>query len=73
MWQSNIIPQKWLWFFLITPMYYVITGYRDSLLYHISMFQRLGYAAYFWVVVVLLFGLGTTIFKRLRPHFADVL
>lgn len=73
MWQSNIIPPKWLWFFMMNPMYYVITGYRDSLLYHISMFQRLGYAAYFWVVVIMLFGLGTTIFKRLRPHFADVL
>lgn len=73
MWQSSIVPDKWLWFFMINPMYYVITGYRDSLLFHISMFQHMGYAVYFWAVVFILFGLGTTIFKRLRPHFADVL
>lgn len=73
MWQSNIIPKNLLWIFILNPMYYVITGYRDSLLYHISMFQRMGYMAYFWVVVIILFRIGTTIFKRLRPHFADVL
>lgn len=73
MWQSNIIPANLLWIFIMNPMYYVITGYRDSLLYHISMFQRMGYMAYFWIVVIVLFKIGTTIFNRLRPHFADVL
>ena len=73
MWQSNIIPKQWMWFFMANPMYYVITGYRDSLLYQVSMFQHLSYATYFWVVVIALFSLGSTIFKRLRPHFADVL
>ena len=73
MWQSSIIPKQFLWIFIMNPMYYVITGYRDSLLYHISMFQRMGYMAYFWLVVIVLFRIGTSIFKRLRPHFADVL
>ena len=73
MWQSNIIPANLLWIFKINPMYYIITGYRDSLLYGISMFQRMGYMVYFWVVVIVLFAIGTTVFKRLRPHFADVL
>lgn len=73
MWQSAIISANWLWFFKINPMYYVITGYRDSLLFRVSIFQHMGYAAYFWAVVFVLFGIGTTIFKRLRPHFADVL
>lgn len=73
MWQSNIIPNKWLWFFMLNPMYYVISGYRDSLLFKVSMLQHMGYAAYFWIVVLVLFRFGTTIFKRLRPHFADVL
>ena len=32
-----------------------------------------GDTVYFWVVTILLFGLGSVIFKRLKPHFADVL
>ena len=28
---------------------------------------------YFWIVTVVLFGLGAVIFKRLKVHFADVL
>ena len=36
-------------------------------------FQDFFSTMYFWIVTVLLFGLGTLIFKRLKVHFADVL
>ena len=29
--------------------------------------------SYFWIVTVVLFGLGALIFRRLKVHFADVL
>ena len=32
-----------------------------------------GWTVYFWIVTVVLFALGSWIFKRLKPHFADVL
>ena len=28
---------------------------------------------YFWIVLILLFGFGALIFKRLKVHFADVM
>lgn len=73
MWNIQIAPPAWAWIFKINPAYYIVTGYRDSLLYHVSVFQHMGYTLYFWMVVILLFIVSSTIFKRLRPHFADVL
>ncbi len=73
MWQVQIVPAKFQWIFRLNPAYYIITGYRDSLLYHIGVWERLGYSLYFWCVVGLLWIGGTVIFKRLRPHFADVI
>ena len=54
-------------------MYYVVTGYRDSMLGHTGIWNHASWTIYFWVVTILLFGLGSVIFKRLKPHFADVL
>lgn len=59
--------------FKLNPMYYVVTGYRDSMLGHVGIWNHLSWTVYFWVVTIMLFGLGSVIFKRLKPHFADVL
>jgi teichoic acid transport system permease protein len=57
----------------LNPMYYVVSGYRDALINHIGFWEHPGLTVYFWIVTALLLWLGTTVFKRLRPHFADVL
>lgn len=59
--------------FKLNPMYYIVTGYRDSMLGHVSVMAHVGWGLYFWVVTAVLFGIGAFIFKRLKPHFADVL
>lgn len=55
------------------PMYYVCMGYRESVISNIAFWQHPYQTAYFWLVVLIIFIGGTTIFKRLQPHFADVL
>ena len=32
-----------------------------------------GMTVYFWAVTIVLFAVGTLIFRRLKVHFADVL
>lgn len=73
LWNIQIVPEQWIWIFKINPAYYIITGYRDSLLYNIGIFHHMGYMLYFWMVVIILLIVSSIIFKRLRPHFADVL
>ncbi len=51
----------------------VLCSYRDSMLGHVGIWNHASWTIYFWVVTILLFGLGSVIFKRLKPHFADVL
>ena len=55
------------------PMYYIVCGYRDSLINHIWFFQRPQLTLYFWCLTVFLLFAGTHVFRKLQPHFADVL
>ena len=57
----------------LNPMYYVVSGYRDTMVSGVWFFEKPGMTLYFWIVAVVIFLLGTTVFRKLRPHFADVL
>ncbi len=57
----------------LNPMFYICRGYRDSFIDYIWFWQR-GYTnVFFWGVTISVFFFGALVFKRLRPHFADVL
>lgn len=57
----------------LNPMYYVVSGYRDALINKIGFWEHPQLTAFFWGITLVLFAIGTAVFKRLRPHFADVL
>ena len=57
----------------LNPVIYIVTGYRDSIYGRIWFFERFFSTVYFWVITAILFGLGAIVYKRLKPHFADVL
>ena len=57
----------------LNPMYYIVTGYRDTFINKTWFWEKPVITIYFWCVVVVLYFIGTTIFRRLRPHFSDVL
>ena len=59
--------------FKLNPLYYIVCGYRDTMLGKVWFIDHWKWAFYFWAVTAILFLLGTLIFKRLKPHFADVL
>ncbi len=58
---------------MMNPMYYIVSGYRDAMISNVWFFEKPGLTIYFWVLTALVFVIGTSIFRRLRPHFADVL
>lgn len=64
----------WLgYLFKLNPVYYIVAGYRDSMLTGNMFWERPLNTLYFWCFTILLFYLGLKIFMRLRPHFSDVL
>lgn len=76
MWNFETMVQIPAWAKLVlklNPMYYIVSGYRDALINKTGFWENPGLTVYFWVVTVVIWLLGTGIFKRLRPHFADVL
>ena len=57
----------------LNPMYYIVAGYRDSLIKKAGFWEQPGMTIYYWILTIVLFIIGTKIFKKLKPHFADVL
>ena len=58
---------------MLNPLYYIVQGYRDSLIGKTAFWERPGLTVYFWVFTLAVLALGTGVFKKLRMHFADVL
>lgn len=73
MWSYTIIPEKYQWIPKLNPMYYIVEGYRDTFINHVWFWERYFQTAYFWVFCLGLFVTGAIVFKKLKPHFADVL
>lgn len=73
MWPYTMVSENYRWILKLNPMYYIVEGYRDSLINHIWFWDRYMQTAYFWILVLSLFFLGTIVFKKLRIHFSDVL
>lgn len=72
-WSYTIVPDKYLWIVKINPVFYITEGYRNAFLGHGSFFDDILWTCYFWILTLTLLFIGITVFKKLRPHFADVL
>lgn len=59
--------------FKINPMYYVVEGYRDAFINNVPFWQHSGVTIYFWIITIFVFIVGVYLYKKLQPHFADVL
>lgn len=57
----------------LNPFYYIVAGYRDSMLTGDWFVERPTLALYYWGVTIVLMLFGLKMFKKLRPHFSDVL
>ena len=55
------------------PMFYIVEGYRESLMGDSWFWDNIAYMAYFWAVVIIIYVIGVVMFKRLKGHFSDLL
>ncbi len=72
-WSYKILPVDYQWIVKMNPLFYIVEGYRNSFIYH-KWFWELGFTNIgFWAATFFVAVTGVVLFRRLRPHFADVL
>jgi lipopolysaccharide transport system permease protein/teichoic acid transport system permease protein len=72
-WSVDLVPQVYRPLLKANPVFFVVQGYRDALSGGAWFWEHGMLNVYFWCVTGAVFILGGRLFKRLRPHFADVL
>ncbi len=72
-WNVKLVPPQYQWLIKLNPALYIVEGFRDALIYKIWFWDRFEQTPYFWSFTIVVFCFGAILFKRLRPHFADVI
>lgn len=73
LWSINAFPEQYHIMFKLNPLFYIVQGYRESFFGTGWFWQHRGMSLYFWGFTFLMLILGTIIFKKMKPHFSDVL
>lgn len=71
-WDYRILREEYQTILKLNPMFYILEGYRDSILYNIPFWEKPLLGLYYWCFTAFVLLLGAIVFKRLRPHFASV-
>jgi len=69
----KIVPEKYHFWMKVNPFFYITEGYRDTFIYKKWFWEHPMLTLNFWLITFVALVLGTLLFKRMRPHFADVL
>lgn len=73
LWDINTISPKAGMFVKMNPLVYIVNGYRSTIFEKSWFYEDFFSTVYFWIITVVIFGIGAIVFKRLKVHFADVL
>lgn len=73
LWQPAQLSETVLTILKLNPIFYVIVGYRDSLLYGVWFTEYMTYTAYFWLVTIVLDVLGRRLLSKLKGQFSDLM
>jgi len=72
-WSFKIIPEKYHFLIKLNPMVYVVEGFRDTFIHKVWFWEKGIDTLQFLAITVFFLVVGAIVFKRLRPHFGDVL
>jgi ABC-type polysaccharide/polyol phosphate export permease len=71
-WPVQNVPESLRWILTYNPMYYVVAGYRDSLVYPNVLWPEPLQTVFFWCFALGAIVVGSYVFDRLKPEFVDV-
>lgn len=73
MWHETLFGPAVEKYVRLNPMYYVVSGYRDSMCGGPGFWEKPVLTLWFWLITLALLFTGIQVFRRLERHFADVL
>ncbi len=72
-WSLKDLPPRLRFLLRLNPLYYIVEGYREAFIYKVWFWRDGALSLYYWGVAAAVLVIGALVFRRLRPHFADVL
>ena len=71
-WSYSRVPKEYLWILKFNPMVYIVNGYRNTFLNKVWFWED-NYFLFSFIIYILFFLVsGILVYKKLRPHFGDV-
>lgn len=72
-WSLDLVPYKYRYIIELNPMFYIVDGFRDTFINHTWFWEKSFLSIYFVLFSFITLVFGAIVFRRLRPHFGDVL
>lgn len=57
----------------LNPVYYIVTGYRDAVFFNKSFLRHPAMGLYFWIVVLVLFVIGSSLMYHFKKKMIDMI
>lgn len=72
-WDINTYPAGFRFLLKLNPLYHIVLGYRNCFLFQEGFWVDTQSFIYFWSFTIIMSATGYISYRKLRPHFADVL
>lgn len=72
-WSIDKVPEKYMYVLKLNPMVFIVEGYRNSFINEVWFWETYKNTPYFLIITAIFLVLGAIVFRKLRPHFGDVL
>ena len=72
-WNITMLPGILQKIFKLNPMFYIVTGYRDSFIEKTFFWDRPYQTLYFWLFCFVMLLIAVKMFDKLKPHFPEVI
>jgi lipopolysaccharide transport system permease protein len=72
-WSPDKVPERFRFILDFNPMAYIIQGYRNTFIKGVWFWQNSIQTVIFLIIMLFILFVGAIVFKRLTPHFGDVI
>lgn len=72
-WSFSMLPDKYTSILQLNPVAYIVQGYRNTMLNQDFFWHDPLTAIGYWLVAIVILLFSLRFFKKMKPHFADVL